>query len=152
MYLTSTRRRPFMTEDFGTLRRLNRMLDDVFSTGWNNEEGTIASAWLPPVDVFEDAAGLKIVAEVPGVDPADVKLSLENNVLTIRGEKKQHAEEKTEKVHRYERTYGTFERTFALPTTVDAEQISARYDNGLLTVMLPKAERAKPREIAVKVG
>ncbi len=81
-----------------------------------------------------------------------MKLSLENGVLTLRGEKKQVAEEQAERVHRYERSYGTFERTFSLPTTVDADRIEARYENGLLTVRLPKVEKAKPREIAVQVG
>jgi HSP20 family protein len=81
-----------------------------------------------------------------------VKLSLESNLLTIRGEKKQQAEERNERVHRYERSYGTFERTFALPTTVDPDQIVAAYEQGILTVTIPKAERARPREIPVKVG
>jgi HSP20 family protein len=92
------------------------------------------------------------VAEVPGVRPEDVKLSIENNLLTIRGEKKQQAEEKSERVHRYERSYGVFERTFSLPTTVDPERIAASYTNGILTVTIPKAERARPREIPVKVS
>ena len=82
--------------------------------------------------------------------PEDVKLSLENNLLTIRGEKKQEAEERTERVHRYERSYGTFERAFVLPSTVDGEKISAEYQNGVLTVTVPKAERARPREIPVR--
>jgi HSP20 family protein len=102
--------------------------------------------------VFEDKDAVKIVAEVPGVRPEDVKISLENNLLTIRGEKRQQAEEKTERVHRYERTYGTFERAFSLPTTVDPEKIAASYADGILTVTIPKAERARPREIPVKVG
>jgi HSP20 family protein len=102
--------------------------------------------------VFEDKESVKIVAELPGVKPEDVKLSLENNLLTIRGEKKQQAEEQSERVHRYERSYGTFERTFALPSTVDPERIEASYESGLLTVTLPKAERARPREIQVRVG
>ena len=89
---------------------------------------------------------------MPGVRPEDVKLSIENAVLTIRGEKKQVAEEESERVHRYERSYGAFERTFTLPTTVDADRIEARFENGLLTVRLPKVEKAKPREIAVTVG
>lgn len=78
-----------------------------------------------------------------------MKLSLENSVLTIRGEKKPQAEERNERVHRYERSYGAFERTFALPRTVDPERIQARYENGILTVGIPKAERARPREIPV---
>jgi len=81
-----------------------------------------------------------------------VQLSIENNVLTIRGEKKQTAEEKTERLHRYERTYGVFERAFALPSTVDPEKIEAKVEAGVLSVVLPKAERARPREIPVKVS
>jgi len=78
-----------------------------------------------------------------------VKITMENNTLTLRGEKKQVAEEKNERVHRYERSYGSFERSFALPNTVDAEKVAAAFENGVLTVTLPKAEKAKPREIAV---
>lgn len=136
------------------LRRLNTMLDDAF-TAWpfqRDENGTLTAAWTPAVDVFEDKDSVKIIAELPGVKPEDVKLSIENNVLTLRGEKKQVAEEKTERVHRYERAYGVFERSFALPNTVDAEHTEARYDSGLLTIHLPKAERARPREIQVKVS
>jgi HSP20 family protein len=95
---------------------------------------------------------VKIVAEVPGVKPEDVKLSLENNLLTIRGEKKQEAEERSERVHRYERSYGAFERAFMLPSTVDGDKISAEYQNGILTILVPKAERARPREIPVKTA
>jgi HSP20 family protein len=152
MYVTHSRRSGDMNMA-SNLRRLNSMLDEAFN-GWpfSPSAGTITSAWVPACDIFEDRDGLKIVAELPGVRPDDVKLSLENNMLTIRGEKKQQAEERTERVHRYERTYGTFERTFALPNTVDAEKIEAHYDAGLLTIQLPKAERARPREIQVKVG
>jgi HSP20 family protein len=102
--------------------------------------------------VFEDKDAVKIVAELPGVKPEDVKLSLENNLLTIRGEKKQEAEERTDQVHRYERSYGSFERAFVLPSTVDGDKISAQYGNGVLTVTVPKAERAKPREIPVSTS
>lgn len=95
---------------------------------------------------------IQLIAELPGVSPGDVKISVEENVLTVKGEKKQVAEEKTERVHRYERVYGSFERTFTLPSTVDAEQIQAGYSNGILTLTLPKVERARPREIQVKVS
>jgi HSP20 family protein len=83
------------------------------------------------------------------VNPDDVRLSLENNLLTIRGEKKHEGEVDNERVHRFERTYGMFERTFALPNTVDPDKVEARYENGVLFVTIPKAERAKPREIRV---
>jgi HSP20 family protein len=151
MFLT-TNRRPF--ESFQTLRRLNNALDEAFGS-WplpQDQTGAITSAWHPACDVFEDQDTVKIVAELPGVKPEDVKLSLENNVLTIRGEKKQQAEERTERVHRYERSYGSFERAFVLPSTVDADKISADFRNGILTVTVPKVERARPREIPVRAG
>jgi len=106
---------------------------------------------VPPVDIFEDAEAIRIIAEVPGVKPEDVKISLDDNVLTIKGAKQQVAEERTERVHRYERTYGSFERSFTLPATVDASNIKASYAHGVLTVTLPKAEKAKPRQIEVQV-
>jgi len=148
-----TRRGWDVPADFWGLRRLNRMLDDAFATWPFNQEvdGAITSAWLPPTDVFEDKEAVRILVELPGVKPEDVKLSLENQTLTIRGEKKQVAEEKTERVHRYERTYGTFERTFSLPNTVDVERVQAGFENGILTVTFPKVERARPREIPVAV-
>jgi HSP20 family protein len=147
----TTTRRP--QDSMASLRRLNSVLDEAFNS-WpfqSEENGALTSAWLPACDVFEDRDAVKIVAEVPGVRPEEIKLSIENNLLTIRGEKKQQAEEKSERVHRYERSYGTFERTFALPTTVDPDKIDASSANGILTVTIPKAERARPREIAVKV-
>jgi len=151
MFVTTTRR---PMETLTSLRRLNNVLDEAFNA-WPFQaqgEGAITSAWYPACDVFQDKDAVKIVAEVPGVKPEDVKISLENNLLTIRGEKKQEAEERTERVHRYERSYGSFERTFSLPNSVDPEKISAAYANGILTVTIPKAERARPREIQVKVS
>lgn len=151
MYVMTTRR---TLDPFQNLRRLNSLLEDAF-TNWPlqaGENGALTASWTPACDVFEDKESVKIVAEVPGVKPEDVKISIENQVLTIRGEKKQVAEEKTERVHRYERSYGVFERSFALPNLVDADRIEAKYDGGVLTITLPKAERARPREITVKVG
>jgi HSP20 family protein len=139
-------------EPMDGLRRLNHALDEAFATWPFQGSGTITSAWIPAVDVFEDKDAVKIVAELPGVSREDVKLSMENNVLTIRGEKKQEAEENTERVHRYERTYGSFERAFALPNSIDPEKIAAKYADGVLTVTIPKAEKARPREIPVQAG
>ena len=150
MFVTTTRR---SLEPFNGIRRLNSVLDEAFAS-WpiQGENGAITSSWTPAVDVFEDKTAVKIVAELPGVKSEDVKLSIENNVITIRGEKRQAAEEKTERVHRYERSYGVFERAFALPNSVDADKIEARYENGILTVTVPKAEKARPREIPVKAS
>lgn len=149
MFVTTTRRG---IDPLQSLRRLNTLLDEALGT-WpaqQGDSGTITAAWIPAVDVFESPESVKIVAEIPGVEPKDVKLSIENNILTIRGEKKQVAEENTERLHRYERTYGLFERTFALPSTVDSDRVEAKVESGVLTVVLPKAERARPREIPVK--
>jgi HSP20 family protein len=149
MSLTITRRTPL-----AEVRRLNQMLDQAF-TGWpfaTESPDFVTSAWVPPTDIFEEADGIRIMLELPGLKPEDVKLTLENSTLTIRGEKKQVAEENTTKVHRYERSYGAFERSFSLPTTVDPERVTAKFENGVLTVWVPKAEKAKPREIQVKVG
>jgi len=136
---------------YGLERRINRFLNDAFGTpNWEYRDGTRTS-WVPPVDVFEDANGIRILAEVPGVRPEDVKISVENDVLTIQGAKRETAEEKTEQVHRYERAYGVFERTFTLPNTVDAANIKATYEHGVLRITLPKAEKARPRQIQVQV-
>jgi HSP20 family protein len=132
--------------------RISRLFSDALgSLDWQYRDNAGAS-WVPAVDIFEAPDAIRITAEVPGVKPEDVKISLENNVLTIRGTKEQVAAERTERVHRYERTYGTFERSFALPATVDAAGIKASYEHGILTVTLPKVEKAKPREIQVQVA
>jgi HSP20 family protein len=135
------------------LQRLNRFLDEAFAGMPTPEDGSvITSSWFAPTDVREDTDGIQISMELPGVDPDQVRLSLENNILTVRGEKKQQVEAGNERVHRFERTYGRFERAFVLPNTVDPEQVEARYEHGVLFVTVPKAERAKPREIPVKAS
>lgn len=132
-------------------RRMGRTLNvPVGGFDWQFGDSATA-AWTPVVDIFEEPEFVRIVAEVPGVKPADVKILVEANVLTIQGTKEQVAEEKTEKVHRYERTYGAFERSFTLPATVDAEHIKATYDMGVLTLVLPKVEKAKPRQIKIDI-
>lgn len=133
-------------------RGLGRLFDELFQGSPLNDGRVLTSAWLPACDVFEDRDAVKIVAEIPGVPPEQVKITLEHNLLTIRGEKRQQAEETTDRVHRYERVYGQFERTFALPGTVDPEKIQAAYEHGILTVVLPKAEKSRPKEIPVRTG
>ena len=132
--------------------RIQRVLNETLGgLDWQYQDSAAAS-WVPPVDVFEEADCIRITAEIPGVKPEDVKISLEGNLLTVHGTKQQEAEEKTERVHRYERTYGAFERSFTLPSSVEPTDIKATYDNGVLTVLLPKSERAKPRQIEVQLG
>ena len=149
-------RRPIRDPMLDLLYTLERRMGRAFEpwAPWANTDfgfGETTSAWTPVVDIFEEANALRIVAEVPGMKPEDVKISVENNVLTIAGTKLQMAEEKAEKVHRYERAYGAFERSFTLPTTVDPEHIKATYAAGVLTLLVPKMEKAKPRQIKVEV-
>ena len=132
--------------------RIQRVLNETLgSLDWQYRDSA-GAAWVPAVDVFEEADNIRITAEIPGVKPEDIKISLEGNLLTIHGTKQQEAEERTERVHRYERTYGVFERSFTLPASVDPQNIKATYDNGVLTVSLPKSEKAKPRQIEVSAG
>jgi HSP20 family protein len=146
MFLTTTR-----NSGNEISNRISRLMNDAFGgLDWQYRD-SVSASWVPPVDIFEQKDAIRILAEVPGVRPADVKISLEGNVLTVRGQKEQVAEEQTERVHRYERTYGEFERTFSLPATVDASKITASYEHGILTLTLPKVEQAKPREIQVEV-
>jgi HSP20 family protein len=133
-------------------RRIHRFLNDAFGNlDWQYRESA-GAAWVPPVDILEETDAIRIMAEVPGVRPEDVKIAIEGNVLTVQGTKQQVAEERTERVHRYERTYGPFERSFTLPATVDSANIKATYDSGVLTVLLPKVEKAKPRQIPVETS
>jgi len=144
-------RDPVLAEFVGLSNRIGRLFNDgLASADWQLHDGTTA-AWVPPVDISEEGDAIRITAEIPGVRPSDLKLSVENNVLTIQGTKHQVAEERTDRVHRYERTYGSFERSFTLPASVDSSKINATYEHGVLTVTLPKAERAKPRQIEVQV-
>jgi len=140
-------RRP-VDDVFNAWRRMGRLLDET--APWSQENtGAMTSSWLPPCDIAEDKDNLRVTLELPGVRAEDVKLNLENNLLTIRGEKRQTTDEKNERYHRYERSYGVFERSFTLPSTVDADRIKARVEHGVLTIEIPKAEKARPREIPV---
>ncbi len=138
------------------LHQLNHRIGRIYNTEpqrtfeWQVPEATTA-AWLPLVDIFEEPDAIRLVAEVPGVRPSDVKISVEDNLLTIKGTKEQVPEEKAEKVHRYERNYGAFERTFQLSASIDANKIKATYNLGVLTITLPKAETAKPHLITVEI-
>lgn len=138
------------------LHQLEHRMSGNFNTPlrtfeWPGAETATATTWQPPVDIFEEANEIRLVAEVPGVRPEDVKISVEGNLLTIKGTKEQVAEEQTEKLHRYERTYGPFERSFTLSTSIDPNKIKATYNFGVLTVTLPKAETAKPLLIKVEL-
>lgn len=109
-------------------------------------------AWTPAVDVHEDENQYTLTADLPGMKKEDISLSVVDNVVTLKGERKQETEKTEKGFHRIERTYGTFQRAFQIPRGVDASKVEARYENGVLTVNLPKPEAAKPRNIEVKVN
>ena len=106
----------------------------------------------PPVDVYEDEHNITLKIEVPGIDEKDIDVRIENNTLTVHGERKFEKEEKEENFRRVERQYGSFTRSFTLPNTVDAEHVQAHYDKGILKVQLAKKAEAKPKQIKVNVG
>jgi HSP20 family protein len=114
-----------------------------------NEE--LSATWGPAVDIFEDTEGITLKAEVPGVDPKDVELKIENGVMTLKGERKLEKEEKKENYTRMERFYGSFVRSFTLPPTVDTEKVRAETKNGVLQVFLPRKPESRPKQITVKV-
>ncbi|MBL8985316.1 MAG: Hsp20/alpha crystallin family protein [Gemmatimonadales bacterium] len=131
-------------------REINRVIDETFGLGQG--DGWFDRAWAPAVDVTEDQKAYLIALELPGVKPDDVKIHLDGNRLIVSGEKKQEAEERTDRLHRFERRFGTFSRTFTLPETVNTEAIEARAQNGVLTLTLPKSEKAQPRTIPVSAS
>jgi HSP20 family protein len=136
----------------GELSNMQREIDRVFDRfhGSTTEDGG-TPMFIPAVDIIEREGNFDIRVELSGVKKEDVKITVQNDVLTIRGEKKQETEKKGDNFHRVERAYGTFERSFTLPSMVHSDKIDASYNNGVLTVSVPKMEEAKPKEIEVKV-
>lgn len=116
------------------------------------EQSLTAAKFIPPVNIYEDEQTINIEAEVPGIQEKDLDISLENNVLTISGERKMEDEDKRENFHRIERSYGRFTRSFTLPPTVDTENVNAEFNNGVLKIKLNKREEAKPKQIKIGVG
>lgn len=123
----------------------------LFESFFNDTQGEDVSNrnWVPPVDIQETGDGYRLLAELPGLTKEDIQITLENNVLRLTGERKFERDVKKESFHRIERTYGTFSRAFALPQQVNPEGVQATFENGVLTITVPKAEQAKPRTIAI---
>ena len=126
--------------------RLNRGFDAARQTG-EEQLGT----WAPAVDIYETEKEIVLKADLPGMNLEDVDISLNNNVLSVRGERRFEKEVKEDSYHRVERAYGNFVRTFTLPNTVNAEKIEASYDAGVLRITMPKREEARPKQIKVSV-
>lgn len=130
---------------------MNRVFDHFFHGDVFDDGTSFTRSWVPAVDINESEDSYIITAELPGMKKSDVKVTVDNNVLTIRGEKKKEHEEKNVNSHRMERSYGMFERSFTLPATVKTDDVDARFDDGILTVKLQKTEEAKQKLIEVKV-
>ncbi len=131
-------------------RQMNRLLEDFFGRGlslepFGREVGAVS------LDVSEDANTVFVKAEIPGVEPKDVDVSITGDVLTIRGEKKEEKEEKGKTYHRIERSYGAFSRSVILPASIDSEKAEARYDKGILEITMPKKAEAKSKPIQITV-
>lgn len=142
----------FPSDILNMQREINRMFDSFFRGNQEDEgQSLLPSAWTPATDIAEHDNEFVVRLELPGVKKEDVKITMRENVLTIQGEKKAEKEARGEGHHRMERVYGSFQRSFTLPTTVKADKIDAEYKDGVLHITLPKAEEAKPKQIEVKV-
>jgi len=130
--------------------RMNRMFEEQYGGG--REESLTTAAFVPPVDIYEDEHSVQLKLEVPGIDEKDLDIKVENNTLTVNGERKFEKEEKEENFHRVERRYGSFSRSFTLPNTVETENIQADYEHGVLKIRLAKRAEAKPKQIKVNIG
>lgn len=131
--------------------RMNRLFSESFGPV-QSQETLAAGSFVPPVDVYEDEQGIRLKMEVPGIEEKDIDVRLENNLLTVRGERKLESETKEENYHRIERRYGNFTRSFTLPNTVNPEEVKASYSKGVLTIKLGKRAEARPKQIKVNVA
>src|SRR5436309_10417831 len=138
-----TRWDPF--REFSTMQdRMNRLFRESYSPE-GPEEALTTTSFAPPVDIYEDEHNITLKIEVPGIDEKDIDVRIENNTLTVHGERKIEKEEKEENFRRVERQYGSFTRSFTLPSSVDSGQVSAHYDNGVLKIKMAKKAEAKPK-------
>jgi HSP20 family protein len=139
-------------DPFRDLRTLQEEVNRLFSTNLTRgfgEEGIGRGAWIPSVDIFENKDQIVLEAELPGMKREDFDLTIENNVITLRGERRFEKQDDTDNYHRVERSYGSFTRSFTLPQSVSADGATAEYANGVLRVTLPKREEAKSRRIQI---
>jgi HSP20 family protein len=132
--------------------RMNALFQDLSRSQGENDVSTTTASFVPPADIYEDEHQIVLKLEIPGIRQEDLDIQVENNTLSVRGERSFEKEEKEENFRRVERRYGGFYRAFTLPNTVDAEKIQAEYENGVLKLKLEKRAEAKPKQIKVNVG
>lgn len=139
-------------DPFRELRSLQQDVNRLFSGSFDRTRGneTMSGQWMPSVDISENKDSIVLEAELPGLSPEDVNISIENNLLTIQGERKFEKKQDDGNFHRVERSYGSFTRSFTLPPTVSSENVDAQFENGVLRLSLAKREEAKPRRIEIK--
>ncbi|HEX4919920.1 MAG TPA: Hsp20/alpha crystallin family protein [Candidatus Bathyarchaeia archaeon] len=133
------------------MNRMNRLFRESYGPE-GPEEALTSTNFVPPVDIYEDEHSITLKLEVPGIDEKDIDVRIEGNTLTVHGEREIEKEEKEENFRRIERQYGSFTRSFTLPSSVDPGQVSAHYDKGVLKISLSKKAEAKPKQIKVNVG
>ena len=151
--MTLVRFLPGRSRDLTSLRtEMDQLFESIFSNRPMYAPADATDTLAPPVDIEENAEGYVFRADLPGMTDKDVKVSLVGDTLTLRGERKRESEVKDDHYHRVERAYGAFSRSFSLPATVDAGNVRADYKDGVLTVVLPTREEAKPRQIQVQVN
>ncbi len=135
--------------DLVSLRdKMNRLFEDAV-TQRGEEKELVASSWAPAVDIYEDEGQLVLTAEVPGLSEKDVEIKIEDNVLSIQGERKLEKETREENYHRIERAYGSFYRSFTLPNYIDQDKIKAEHENGVVKITMPKKAELKPRKVRI---
>jgi HSP20 family protein len=140
-------------EPFRDLLNLQNQMSRVFQDfGRGSDELLTSGTFVPPVDIYEDEHSIVLKLEVPGMNEKDIDIKLEDNTLTVRGERNFEKEEKEENFHRIERRYGAFARSFTLPNTVNPENVEANYENGVLRIKLAKRAEAKPKQIKIGVA
>jgi len=139
-------------DPFRDMASLQSRLNQIFADYGRGTDELSTTGFVPPVDIYEDEHNVTLKLEVPGIEEKDLDVRVENNTLTVRGERKFEREEKEENFHRIERRYGSFSRSFTLPNTVDSEKVEADYVNGVLQIRLAKKAEAKPKQIKVSVG
>ena len=134
-------------------QRMERMVDEMMGRGlWrSSEERPLRGSWVPAVNILEREDAMVITADLPGLKAEDVEVTVEEGILSIRGERKLEESSEGETYHRVERLYGMFERTFTLPNSIDVDKIDARFSNGEMILTLPKREESKPRSVKIKV-
>jgi HSP20 family protein len=135
--------------DLITIReKMNRLFEEAV-TSRGEEKDLVSSSWSPSVDIFETEKELVLSAEIPGIDEKDIEIKLEDNTLTLKGERKFEKETKEENYHRIERAYGSFYRSFSLPPSIDQDNINAEHENGVLKIVMPKKPELQPRTVKV---